>query len=143
MLVPCLVRFDVRFETFDFLTQLPEEVQRSFPYLTLINYQGKLASPKRTDRVSLVIFILEDFNKQKWLKVSLHVLNPSTYRNFNIKGIAQTGEIIYAPYCLDGYFFILHDVKVVELEVDSPEDAFGPFSGVVSFLDYVETVMLS
>lgn len=141
---PSLVRFDVRSETFDFLTKLPVEVRNCLKSSNLINYEGNVASATRTWSYSFDLWVLEDFKKQQWLKVNLSA--SPRYCNVDLRGTVYTGEVIYAKYDLEDYYLILHDRKtkprkVVEIDVNSYE--FGRLSGVVSFVDYVESVMFS
>ncbi|KAG7550683.1 F-box associated domain type 3 [Arabidopsis thaliana x Arabidopsis arenosa] len=139
---PSLVRFDLRSETFDFLTILPVEVQNFLISSNLINYKGNIASATRTSCHSFDLWVLEDFKKKQWLKVNLSIRSGLV----DFRGIAHTGEIIYATYDLEDYHLILHDPKTnsrkfVEIDVNSYE--FGRLSGVVSLVDYVESIMFS
>ncbi|CAH8271126.1 unnamed protein product [Arabidopsis lyrata] len=70
------------------------------------------------------------------------ICNPAT----DFRGIAHTGAVIYATYDLEDYHLLLHDrktdtLKDVEIDVNSYE--FGRLSGVVSLVDYVESLMFS
>ncbi|XP_024012273.1 putative F-box protein At1g31000 [Eutrema salsugineum] len=149
---PSLVRFQVRSEDFDFLTKLPTEDQywiRTGP--RLINYQGKVALVNGI-RTTFSLWVLEDFEKQEWVEVTLS-LSPwrgeIRLRPLDVRGTTQTGEIIYASCDVDDFYLLHHDRKmndlnVVEIELEeSSEYEFGRFGGVVSFLDYVESIMLS
>lgn len=81
------------------------------------------------------------------MKVSLYI-SPGLirFRHVDFRGIAHTGEVIYATYDLEDYHLLLHDrktdtLKDVETDVNSYE--FGRLSGVVSLVDYVESLMFS
>lgn len=150
---PCLVRFEVRSEEFDFLTILPEEVRlvrTSDP--ELINYQGNVAFVNRPnlETYELGLWVLEDVEKQKWVKQTLSV-SPweSELPNgvFDVRGTTQTGEVIYASYEVDDFYLAHHDLKMSDLKVvvieENSECKFERFSGVVCFLDYVESAMFS
>lgn len=53
---PSLVRFDVRSETFDFLTKLPVEVRNCLKSSNLINYKGNVAL-SHSDFVFFILFV--------------------------------------------------------------------------------------
>ncbi|EFH49956.1 hypothetical protein ARALYDRAFT_325956 [Arabidopsis lyrata subsp. lyrata] len=122
---PSLVRFD------------PVEVRNCLKSSNLINYKGNVA-------LSHSNF---DFKKHQRLKVSLYI-SPGLirFRHVDFRGIAHTGAVIYATYDLEDYHLLLHDrktdtLKDVEIDVNSYE--FGRLSGVVSLVDYVESLMFS
>ncbi|XP_023637726.1 putative F-box protein At5g15660 [Capsella rubella] len=145
---PSLVRFDVRSETFEFLTKLPVEIQNSLKSSNLISYKGNVASATSRSHYSYDLWLLEDFKKQQWIKVNLSA-SPNTtkrYSPIDLRGIAHTGEVIYASLYLDNFYLIIHDrdtnvFKVVDIIVNSYKSV--GFAGVVCFIDFVESVMFS
>ncbi|CAA7025597.1 unnamed protein product [Microthlaspi erraticum] len=149
MLQRSLMRFDVRSEKLDLLTDLFADLIAPHAFrnvYTLIKYEGKVAIATKALVYTFLVWVMEEHG---WLKKSFSVepyCKSLQIKYFQITGTTQTGEFILAPYSASNAFYVVfYDPKSdscrnIKIEVNS-DDEFGTrFVRLILLSDYVENV---
>ncbi|XP_010495374.1 PREDICTED: F-box protein At1g30790-like [Camelina sativa] len=153
-----IIRFDVRSEKLD-LIQPPEKPRiRLFYDSSLLNYNGKLGGIEYDGFNEVVLWILEDAEKQEWSET--RCARPSDLYNVlkgyvNLKGEIRTGELIIIgsrlkssiPFSVWYYDFQRESIRRVDIE-GIADDEFRRVYGIgkrtreiLSFPGFVENIM--
>ncbi|KAG2269646.1 hypothetical protein Bca52824_064201 [Brassica carinata] len=104
-----LMSFDLSSEDFNVIN-LPED-QMLQQFGELVNHAGKITIANQGYR-NVELWVLEDANKGVWSKAAVVFPPVGSLCFFALKGILNTGEMIFAPRLSPNpYFFICYDPK--------------------------------
>ncbi|CAD5334711.1 putative F-box protein [Arabidopsis thaliana] len=151
-----IASFNVRYETLKFLNA---DVDVTFcPALAkLINYKGKLCvlsclwdnqiypKPLRWKVLMLWLWVLEDAEKEEWLKREYTLPVNIVHGNVSVVGVTATGEIIlsmdYTSESFFVYYFNPERNTLEKVEIQGFEGSEKNLSSrVYTFVDYAEDV---
>ncbi|XP_023637647.1 F-box protein At1g47810 [Capsella rubella] len=135
---PLLIRFDLRSETLEIASRLPQGMgSDKLHETTFINYHGKVAlvtqvHQRYTFTFTFTLWVLEDAKKQDWsiqrLSFSLNGTDRQCHSGLKMLGVSETGEFVYAP----------NEAKELQ---GNTEHKFRDFDNVFTFLHHVESLM--
>ncbi|CAL9216255.1 unnamed protein product, partial [Arabidopsis halleri] len=139
-----LMIFDLRDDTLNVLTSLPEEIRTPSLYSdTLLNYEGKLAIAIPITSWTFDVWVMDhlDGEKHEWLKKITFSIEPwkSSFIYLRVRGTTLTGEFIFAPMTYSDEFYVFHynpnknSFTKIKIEVSQDNVFKGRYKRVIVF----------
>ncbi|CAA7030298.1 unnamed protein product [Microthlaspi erraticum] len=145
MLQQRLMRFDVRSEKLELLTDLPADLMSPYPY-TLIKYDGKVAIATKALTYTFDVWVMEEHG---WLKTSFSIEPYCTslqIESIHVKGTTRMGEFILAPFRARNAFYVVfynpkrNSCRNIKIEVNSDYEFGAQYPKLIVLSDYVENI---
>ncbi|KAG7592918.1 F-box associated interaction domain [Arabidopsis thaliana x Arabidopsis arenosa] len=147
-----LMRFDLRADTLNLFTSLPEEIRTSSLCSdTLLNFEGKVAIAIPTTSYIFDVWVMDqDGEKHEWLKNITFSIEPwkSLFGYLYVRGTTHTGEFILAPWQYSDEFYVFHynpgknSFTKIKIDVSADDEFKGRSKRAIVFSNYVESVRL-
>ncbi|XP_010431582.1 PREDICTED: putative F-box protein At1g26515 [Camelina sativa] len=143
-----IMRFELRADSLNLLTSLPEEIQTPSLYSdTLMNYKGKLAIATEITAFTFDVWVMNlDGEKHEPLKKITFGIKLK--QRLRVRGTTHTGEFIFAPRRYYGFYVTYYNpdknsIKEIKIDVSADCDEFkSRFISAIVFPDYLESFRL-